>query len=225
MLDNNEMSSPAELRKILEAVIQSNDALVAQNQAIQQLLKFTISCKNGNGRPLAVQQNFDSASSHHEIERTNCEIWEGIFSISATSCAEFMKAFYYWDCPESVQQVLNSSVTWTSWTYAAAFPHLSSFLKRVSLDHRCHCQVEMDDLLNIDQGRRSTSYSETRNKIDTFWDQIRVRPAFHTVEGQDQQKRVSARLLKIIDLSPLVLTALLASTPRYVLTHSIESWS
>jgi hypothetical protein len=77
--------------------------------------------------------------------------------------------------------------------------------------------VETDDFLSIDQGRCSTSYSETRNKIDTFWDQVRERPALATGEGRDGLKRVSVRLFKIIDLSPLVLTALLASTPQYVL--------
>jgi hypothetical protein len=212
--DKSDMPSPAELRKILEAVIQSNDALVAQNKALQQLLKHATSGKKRNEGLQSAHRISRPVSFRHEFEQSNCEIWAGIFGISATSSAEFMKAFYYWDCPESVQQVLNSSVTWTSWTYAAAFPHLSSFLKRVSPDHRCHCQVETDDLLSIDQDRRSTFYSETRNKIDRFWDQVKVRPAFPMVDGDDPQKRVSARLFKIIDLSPLVLTALLASTPQ-----------
>lgn len=220
MPDNDgDLPSPAELQKALEAVIQSNDALLAQNKALQQLLMRTTSRTNGNEMPKVAPQMSTSVSSNHEIERANSGIWADIFSMSATSSPEFMKAFYHWDSPESVQQVLNSSVTWTSWTYAAAFPHLSSFLKRVSPNHRCHCQVDLDDLLSIDQGRRSTSYSETRNKIDKFWDLIKVRPAFPQVEGQDLHHRVSARLFKIIDLSPLVLTALLASTPQYAL-HS-----
>jgi hypothetical protein len=206
--------SPAELRSVLEVVIQANEALVAQNQALQQLLKSTVDRISGTDNSSRTQRRSITAPSRNEAKRANSEIWTDIFHTSATSSEQFMKAFYDWKRPESVQQLLSTNATWTSWTYAAAFPHLSRFLKRTSPNHRCHCQVDVDDLLSIDHGRRSTSYKESRNRIDVFWEAIKDRTAFQLIKGEDPEKRVSARLFKIVDLSPLVLTALLGSTPQ-----------
>jgi urate oxidase len=114
-----------------------------------------------------------------------------------------------------MQEVLNAGQTWTSWSYAAAFPELSKFLKRTSPDHRCHCQVEIDDLFSLYGKRFSVSYSESKNKIDVFWETVKNRLAFSsTLSNTEPDEYVSARLFKIVDLSPLVLTALLGSTPQ-----------
>jgi hypothetical protein len=205
----NETVVTPEIRNVLEAVIQANEALMAQNQALQQLIKTTIAQSSGINNSKMIRPG--SIAALDKADLTNAEIWEGIFGKSATSSEQFMKAFYQWSRPESIQQVLNTSATWTSWTYDAAFPNLSRFLKR---NHRCHCQVDMDDLLSVGCNRNTTSYHESRTRVEALWEIVKDREAFPPIEGDNPAKRVSARLFKIIDLSPMVLTALLASTPQ-----------
>jgi hypothetical protein len=214
---SNEPVKMVDFQQVLRSVMTANDALIAQNRALQRLLeRATSDTTSGSANATASYRSAGSDAPVQDAIQTNCEIWEGIFSISATSSTEFMAAFYHWTRPETVQQVLSSSATWTSWSYAAAFPQLSKFLRRVSVDDRCHCEVDMDDLVSLGGRGYSTSYHGSRNKISLFWDKVKARPAFPPDEAKAPEARVSARLFKILDLSPTVLTALLGSTPRYV---------
>jgi hypothetical protein len=135
---------------------------------------------------------------------------------SAAESDEFMNAFYHWARPVTVQEVLNERRRWTSWSYSAAFPALSKFLKRATPQHRCHCKVWMDDLYGLHVEPRSTSYVESRGNIDALWDAISCRAALPSGGrgSRANAERVSVRLFRVVDLSPLVLSAILGSTPQ-----------
>ncbi|OCK75586.1 hypothetical protein K432DRAFT_429309 [Lepidopterella palustris CBS 459.81] len=219
-----------EFRKLLEAVLQANENLVTQNRALQDLLKRVVSSPETTLATSSVAANLHESTPSKPApvmqekstngQQTNADAWESIFGMSAVDSEDFMQAFYHWIRPSTVEQLLNSNSTWTSWSYTAAFPELSGFLKRVSPEHRCHCQVDIDDLFSLHDKRHSVSYSESKNRINLLWDSIKDRPAFppsNTATNGDE--RVSARLFKIVDLSPLVLTALLGSTPQSDLSY------
>jgi hypothetical protein len=217
-----------DLGPILQALLRTNENLAAQNKALYQLLtscdttssRWDSSLQGGhitNNYPAQGGSTFSSRSLANQQgnEQTNTQIWEGILSISATESDQFMQAFYYWSRPTGIQEVLYERGRWTSWSYAAAFPELSKFLKRATMPHRCNCQVWMDDFIGLNKKPRSIPYSEAK-KINLLWDVIKDRdplPSFDTDSKAKDTVGVSVRLFRIVDLSPLVLAAILGSTP------------
>jgi hypothetical protein len=231
-------SSPAadtdslkDLRPILQAILRTNENLAAQNKALYQLLASgnTSSARwdsvaqpnismdayshNSAGPPLSRRSYLDPLNS----PETNAEIWYGILNISATGSQEFMKSYYHWPRPSCVEEVLNERRRWTSWSYAAAFPELSRFLKRATMSRRCCCQVWMEDLDGLSDRGNSISYGEAKRNVNVLWDAIKDRavlPSAQTGSGAENAGRVSVRLSQIVDLSPRVLAAILGSTPQ-----------
>ncbi|KIX00287.1 uncharacterized protein Z518_10426 [Rhinocladiella mackenziei CBS 650.93] len=231
-----------DLQQILQAILQTNENLAAQNTELCQLLISTqdasVPCwKN----PLQLQEvnglntnNFFAARSlpsrfsrlstveQASSPNPNEKIWEGILSLSATKSKDFMEKFFYWDRPEHIEMVLSERSRWTSWSYAASFPELSKFMKRTHLSHRSSCQVWMDDLSSREE-KRSISYKEYKKHVRVLWDGIKDRrpPAssHHMSLQADHTSRCSIRLFQIVDLSPLVLAAILGSTPQSDLSY------
>ena len=210
-----------DLREILEAILRANETLIAQNRTFQKFLDGDIPSRSswhaGGARGHATDTNAPTsyADQRNTLE-TNSDAWEGIMGASAAESEEFMDAFYHWARPATVGEVLNERRRWTSWSYAAAFPALSKFLKRATPKHRCRCQVWMDDLYGLQVEPRSFSYAESKKSINALWDEIKERAAFPSRgrELRSNAESVSVRLFRIADLSPLVLSAILGSTPQ-----------
>jgi len=74
----------------------------------------------------------------------------------------------------------------------------------------------MDDLYGPQVEPRSFSYAESKKSINALWDEIKERAAFPSRgrELRSNAESVSVRLFRIADLSPLVLSAILGSTPQ-----------
>ncbi|OCL14354.1 hypothetical protein AOQ84DRAFT_435718 [Glonium stellatum] len=215
---NEQRNELNDFRQILEAVLQELLSRLNAPSTSKTTVRssLTVDAKVSEARISRLLSN----DPQNSAEQANSKIWEGIFSINAKDSNEFMRAFYHWTRPSTIQEVLNAGQTWTSWSYAAAFPELSKFLKRTSSTDRCHCQVDMDDLFSLRGKRCSVSYNESKNKIDAFWEEIKNRPAFSSdLSNTEPDEYVSARLFKIVDLSPFVLTALLGSTPQSDLSY------
>ncbi len=194
-----------DLRPILQAILRTNENLATQNKALYQLLasghintssaRWDLPAQGGNENTV---DNYHAPCSrlsrrslidHLNVQETNTQIWEGILSISAIESHEFMQAFYY----------------------------LSRFLKRATMSHRCSCQVWMDDLYGLKKMSRSISYSEAKRNINVLWSEIKDRdalPPIQTVSKAEDPSSFSVRLFRIVDLSPLVLASILASTPE-----------
>lgn len=232
----NGHSSPAgdnlkDLRPILQAILRTNEDLAAQNKALYQLLasgdtsstqwhsvtqpKISMDTygRDSEGPPLSRRSHVDPLNS----PETNAEIWYGILSISANESQEFMESYYRWPRPSRIEEVLNERRRWTSWSYAAAFPALSRFLKRATMSHRCCCQVWMEDLDGVSEWGNSISYGEAKRNVNVLWNAIKDRavlPSAQTEPEVENAGRVSVRLFQIVDLSPLVLAAILGSTPQ-----------
>ncbi len=213
--------NPADLREILQAILRANETLITQNRAIQKLLDGDIPSRSswhaGGARVHATEPHVPVAAAEQQhVQETNSEIWEGIMGLSAAESDEFMDAFYHWARPATVEEVLQEGRRWTSWSYAAAFPALSKFLRRATYENRCRCQVWLDDLYGPHIEPRSFSYVESKRNVNTLWDAIKERAALPSPGGESQshEENVSVRLFRIADLSPLVLSAILGSTPQ-----------
>lgn len=75
----------------------------------------------------------------------------------------------------------------------------------------------MDDFNGVSEKPRSISYSEAKRNVNVLWDEIKDRaalPCSQTVFEEKHAGRISARLFQVVDLSPLVLAAILGSTPQ-----------
>jgi hypothetical protein len=229
----NSYSTPVDdnlkdLRPILQAILRTNENLAAQNKALYQLLASgnTSSPWDLGAQGNSATDNYHARDSrlsrrslndHLNVQEMNTDIWEGILGVSAIQSNEFMQSFYYWPRPDRVEAVLNERRRWTSWSYAAAFPELSRFLKRATMSHRCCCQLWMDDLTGLGEKSRSISYSEAKRNINVLWDVIKNRAPLSSarqVRAGLEGEEVSVRLFQIVDLSPLVLAAILGSTPQ-----------
>ena len=219
-----------DIRPILQAILRTNETLAAQNRELYQLLSSGQNepSSRWNGPQESSNINLDnlfaagprlpwlSLADQLNLQDSNDEIWKGILSLSATRSNDFMEKFFYWERPDRIEMVLSERSRWTSWSYAAAFPELSKFIKQTAMSHRSSCQVWVDDLYTSSE-KRSTSYKEYKKNIRVLWNDIKNRvapPTSQILLGKDNLDRFSVRLFQIVDLSPLVLAAILGSTPQ-----------
>jgi hypothetical protein len=218
---NPSVPNLGDLRQILQAILLANETLLSSH-AIRQLLDRGDTSQSPRHPGASATDIFEPdsrvsrayAGEQLNAEPTNTQIWESIVRTSATESDEFMSSFYDWPRSASVQDVLNKGRQWTSWSYTAAFPALSKFLGQATLSQRLRCRVWMEDFHTFHDEPRSISYSEPNKGINALWQVIKNRTPIWSIRARPRSDRVSVRLFQIVDLSPLVLSAILGSTPQ-----------
>jgi hypothetical protein len=217
---------PEDFRLIFQAILQTNEKLMEQNRSILALLSkdFKHLAADQNHHEPTTQGNLrpDNDGAHPRpsalspVERpapaVNNQIWDDILCANHHESDDFMQTFHCWTRPPSLEAVVNGKRAWTSWCYRAAFPELSAFLQRASLSERCPCQVSMEDFCSSVDEPITMSFSKANNRINNLWEQIKHRPM--PPKAVTLKRNVSARLFRIIDLSPIVLACILGSTPQ-----------
>ncbi|KAL2001264.1 hypothetical protein VTN02DRAFT_1971 [Thermoascus thermophilus] len=121
---------------------------------------------------------------------------------------------YYWRKGLSIEQLLSPTRPWNTWSYRAAYPKLSAFLAKASLTEASRSQVLCEDF--TDDGRVSR-WESTEGVLNhaSLWDAIGTR-LDDRQDGTASSYNGSAlsRILRIVDLSPIVASIVLGSTPR-----------
>jgi hypothetical protein len=221
-------------RHIFQAIMQTNEKLMEQNRALLALLSsdFKDLAATHDQRQSTTQDEsrrvlnttastlstISAVDTPSNARSNNDHIWDDILGTNHDESDDFMQTFHCWDRPPSLTAVLNGRRAWTSWSYRASFPELSAFLKRASLTERCPCQVSMEDYYSTQDEPISVNFSKATHRIHDLWEQIKDRPIPSTLanasELAPQCRTISARLFRIIDLSPIVLACILGSTPQ-----------
>lgn len=121
---------------------------------------------------------------------------------------------YYWRKSLSIEQLLSPTRPWNTWSYRAAYPKLSAFLAKASLNEASRSQVLCEDF--TDDGRVSR-WESTEGVLNhaSLWDAIGTR-LDDRQDGTASSYNGTAlsRILRIVDLSPIVASIVLGSTPR-----------
>ncbi|KAF2104083.1 hypothetical protein NA57DRAFT_50929 [Rhizodiscina lignyota] len=180
----------SQLAPILRAILQHNDQIVEQNQAILQLLNYHVrSLPNSNGRSAtgAIQSHSHTGTStspapvsprssgsvtqvqstqgdrRHEHHRQS--MWDGILTVESKLSGSFVKDYHEWKRPPAIRDVFLGKNEWTSKSYHYAFPDLVDFLKRNDLVKKCHSQVSVRDFVSSSGGPTSSAYNEARPRV------------------------------------------------------------
>ncbi|EDN10853.1 CorA-like Mg2+ transporter domain family protein [Histoplasma capsulatum] len=169
------------------------------------------------------------AATDKSLEASNlAEIWKAIFRPGAAEENQFANKYYTWHRPLSIQALLGQPRTWTSWSYRAAYPKLSTLLEQASLENKLRCRVNFVELA-IDNDRydlRKLSYNEAHAPLSVIFDALNVIPtqmgrADHSevkIEGIALIKKL-ARILHITDISPLVLNCIFGTSSGLDISH------
>ncbi|EGC41757.1 conserved hypothetical protein [Histoplasma capsulatum var. duboisii H88] len=169
------------------------------------------------------------AATDKSLEASNlAEIWKAIFRPGAAEENQFANKYYTWHRPLSIQALLGQPRTWTSWSYRAAYPKLSTLLEQASLENKLRCRVNFVELA-IDNDRydlRKLSYNEAHAPLSVIFDALNVIPtqtgsADHSevkLEGTALIKKL-ARILHITDISPLVLNCIFGTSSGLDISH------
>jgi hypothetical protein len=205
---------------IVQSIVDRNNELVSQNQIMIKLLT-DLSSKLDKRDDSSVaddqatlhlserQQSFDPPDN---LQQTSLEIWSAILKSRSINSNEFMEAYHSWLRPATIQAVLNEKKEWTSWSYEAAFPELAKFLKKASLSRRYRAQLYLRDYDGKGQDPDLFRYNESQSKSHVLWERIKRRP--YSAKASTFSTVSAVRLLQVIDLSPTVLSCILAATPR-----------
>lgn len=148
------------------------------------------------------------------------QIWQIISAKKAQDHKEFIRVYCSFARPPTLDNVLNWRRTWSSWSYEGAYPCFSQFLKRaeeMDVASRCSILVEDVDIPNKVTKRylfRDTAVDQNHHEL---WETIKQRPIWDKTDMRGTAT-ATVRLMQIIDLSPMVLSCILGSTPKYVQT-------
>jgi hypothetical protein len=229
-----------DLIPVVRDMLQQNNVLLAQNRAVLDLLhrihsshpslETNNSNDNDNNNKNWRRSNSEGLDRNPQLlgddsyqlnlseQVTNSDIWTGILGARSIDCEDFMYSYFLGHRPPtSIDEVLSENREWTSWSYTAAFPELSRFLKQALLSNRCRAKVFLKDHTSHQDDSGLWEYHENRTRIQKFWSLIRDRPVPLSVQNQftkDDDESLAVRSIQVVDLSPMVLTCILAATPR-----------
>jgi hypothetical protein len=112
---------------------------------------------------------------------------------------------------------------WTTWQYQAAYPNTAKFLAKATSAEKSRSVVYYDSFFQtgekVEQWSSEDPYgTRTGKKVsmpERMWDIVKRR----IVVGRPEEtggvrERLPSRLLRIIDISPVIAAILLASTPK-----------
>lgn len=160
--------------------------------------------------------------SKEPLEQSYEEIWEEIERNKTVRSDDFIRVYCAFARPPTLENVMTWRRTWSSWSYEGAYPHFSKFLKSVDKEVLARCTIFIED---FDMPRHN-ALGRVKNKRYLFknfaynelWETMKKRPLWHAtsmhVDGMQDIATSTFRLIQITDLSPMVLTCILGSTPK-----------
>jgi hypothetical protein len=122
--------------------------------------------------------------------------------------------------PVSVEQL------WTAWQYRAAYPNTGKFLAKVTSAEKSRSIVTCDSFFPtgeiVEKWSSEEHYAKrTGRKVpmpERMWEIVKRRPVVdRTGEFGKVEERLPSRLLRILDISPVIAAILLTSTPKLVI--------
>jgi hypothetical protein len=113
---------------------------------------------------------------------------------------------------------------WTTWQYQAAYPNTAKFLAKATSAEKSRSVVYYDSFFQtgekVEQWSSEDPYGTRTGKKMTMpermWDIVKRRMVVDRPgQSGNVRERLPSRLLRIVDISPVIATILLASTPKY----------
>ncbi|KAH0565503.1 hypothetical protein GP486_001097 [Trichoglossum hirsutum] len=134
------------------------------------------------------------------------------------------------DDDRSLYDILSVGQLWTTWQYQAAYPNTAKFLEKSTLPGKSRSLVCCDSFFPTGEivERWSSETPDTeeiegrkpRSMPERMWDVVKRRIVVDKSEiSGNLEERLPSRLLRIMDISPVVATILLASTPKNVASN------
>lgn len=127
------------------------------------------------------------------------------------------------DDNRSLYDILSIEQLWTTWQYKAAYPNTAKFLAKATSSEKSRSLVYYDSFFPtgelVQQWSSETSYAEERERKRTMpkrmWDIVKQRMVVdRPKESGRVRERLPSRLLRIMDISPVVAAIVLASSPK-----------
>ncbi|KAI9670852.1 MAG: hypothetical protein M1817_003737 [Caeruleum heppii] len=124
---------------------------------------------------------------------------------------------FAWRNGRSLEQVLSPERAWNSWSYRASYPKLSAFLAQASLSEKSKSQVLAED---FGEDGSVAKWESTGGILDhaSLWEALRSRCFARSEDTADvadvNEPGAPSRMLRVVDLSPVVASLLLGSTPK-----------
>jgi hypothetical protein len=117
----------------------------------------------------------------------------------------------------------HSPALWTTWQYQAAYPNTAKFLAKATSAEKSRSVVYYDSFFQtgekVEQWSSEDPYgTRTGKKVsmpERMWDSVKRRIVVDRPEASGSvRERLPSRLLRIVDISPVIAAILLASTPK-----------
>ena len=130
------------------------------------------------------------------------------------------------DDNRSLNDILSVEQLWTTWQYQAAYPNTAKFLAKATSSEKSRSLVYHNLFFPtgelVEQWSSEKPYAEEREKKrpmpERMWDIVKRRMVVDRPEESGRvRERLPSRLLRIMDISPVVAAILLASTPKWVI--------
>jgi hypothetical protein len=124
------------------------------------------------------------------------------------------------DDDRNLRDILSGEQLWTTWQYQAAYPNTAKFLAKATSSEKSRSLVYYDSFFPT--GEKVKHWSSERPYADErenerMWDILKRRMEVDIPEGDSKAGgRLPSRVLRIMDVSPVVAAILLASTPKWV---------
>jgi hypothetical protein len=131
----------------------------------------------------------------------------------------------------SLYEVFLGDPLWTTWQYQSAYPVTAKFLAKATYSEKSRSLVYYDSFFQsgevVEQwNSERASAQETEKKgpmPEKMWDMVRRRIVVDKPDESGRtRERLPSRLLRIMDISPVVAAILLASTPKCVTLQACQ---
>ncbi|KAJ9232409.1 hypothetical protein DTO166G5_4729 [Paecilomyces variotii] len=204
-----DLSDPSALLSLLNG---QTELLLAQKRELELLKSSTQHSPQPPLRRMSTVSALQPQSNPVSVEEEQKRIWQE--EILPCRDEQLLRSFI-WRKGLTLEDLLSPNRPWNTWSYHAAYPNLSTFLSSVSLNEASKSQVLCEDFNERGLVSRWQSTEGILNHA-SMWSAIGTCP---DEKNADSELTVNAsdafsRILRIVDLSPIVTSVLLGSTPR-----------
>jgi len=212
------LPDPPDTSALLNLLTKQTELLLAQKRELELLRSMIQQYQQPPPQPpsrrmstvsaLQVQQQQNPITKEEEQKR----VWQN--EILRYHDEDLLKSFY-WRKGLPLEQLLSPNRPWNTWSYRAAYPKLSAFLAKASLNESSRSQVLCEDFNDSGPVSRWESTEGVLNHA-SLWDAIgtRLDDRPEGTESYNGPPMALSRILRIVDLSPIVASIVLGSTPR-----------
>ncbi|KAI9802662.1 MAG: hypothetical protein M1825_002684 [Sarcosagium campestre] len=194
------------LQTLIPTLEKHRQLLDIHNQDIDNLLRLTDSLRHDTANTSQRQKN-------EEFKRQ----WrEEIIPYRVNDDIKGLRKQFAWREGHPLEVVLSPSRPWNSWSYRASYPKLAAFLAKASLGERSKSQVLTED---FGLGGAVSRWESGDGVLDhvSLWEELRTRCFPRSEDPADSlggtEYAAVSRMVRVSDISPLVASLLLGSTP------------